>query len=151
MKSSFHSLTDNWTLSTPPSSANCQLWNPQSNSLLQLSSLSLLSLLNHLIRAQLSNNCSHGTPELDSILILAAWDSRYRVSGRPPQKTPLPLFCLPQGVRRWRQKTPLFYFAPVCFRGNMFTEPLPSNELFRLSGIRTIVGTSWYSSRPLDH
>jgi hypothetical protein len=28
--------TLNWTLFVPPSSANCQLWNPQSNSLLQL-------------------------------------------------------------------------------------------------------------------
>jgi hypothetical protein len=25
--------------------------------------------------------------------------------------------------------------APVCFLGNVFTEPLPSYELFRLSGV----------------
>jgi hypothetical protein len=43
-------------------------------------------------RAQLSTNCSLGTPELDSILILAAWDPRYISSWRT-QRKPRCLYC----------------------------------------------------------
>jgi hypothetical protein len=83
------------------------------------------------------------TPKLDSIL------SRYIASGRPPQKTPLPLLlhvdftaaliylsqcCVETCSAQIAENTALLLLR-VRFRGNMFTEPLPSNELFRLSGV----------------
>jgi hypothetical protein len=58
------------------------------NSLLQLP-----SLLNFR-RAQLLTASSLGTPELDSVLILAARDPLYIVSVQPPQKTPLFYCCV---------------------------------------------------------
>jgi hypothetical protein len=62
--------------------------------------------------------CQLPTPETLSILILATW-----VSGRPPQRTPLPLLldvewllhrrvcstAAQQLAQRWQQETPLFY------------------------------------------
>jgi hypothetical protein len=75
----------------------------------------LLFLLNSLLQLP--------TPEVDSILILAARNSSYIASGRPPQKTPLPLLLrvdsllqkyaylivASQSARSGPQKAPLFY------------------------------------------
>jgi hypothetical protein len=61
--------------------------------------------------------CQLPTPELNSFLILSAWDPPYVASGRPPQKTPL-FYCYTRSLPR-----------------ECVTESLPSIELFRLSGV----------------
>jgi hypothetical protein len=89
------------------------------------------------------------TSELDSILILAAGDPRYIPSGRPHRKHRFLYCCMLIHCRRDVFTAPLHYnarggdhrkhrtsrVARVRFRGNVFSEPLPSNELFRLSGV----------------
>jgi hypothetical protein len=85
----------------------------------------------------------------NSIIILAAWDPIYIASGRTHRKHRL-LYCcelihccrytfiasLHSNARGADHSKHRFSIvARFRFRGNMFTEPLPSNKLFRLSGI----------------
>jgi hypothetical protein len=85
----------------------------------------------------------------DSILILAAWDPRYIASGRPHRKHRFLYCCVLIHCFRDVLTAPLrsnergadhrkhsfFIVARVRFRGNVFTVPLPSNKLFRLSDV----------------
>jgi hypothetical protein len=45
----------------------------------------------------------------------------------------LPLRSKVRGADHEKHRS--FIFALVRFRGNVFTEPLPNNELFQLSGV----------------
>jgi hypothetical protein len=81
------------------------------------------------------------TPEINSVLILAAWDPRYIASGRSSQKTPVPLllrvdsllqnvFTAPLGSNERgadHRKHRSSIVARVPFRVNVFTELLTSN------------------------
>jgi hypothetical protein len=69
-------LSTNWTHSISQSSANCQLWNSQSNSLLQLPTILLPFLLNYLQMLNLNSQF--------------AWYPHYIASGHTQQKTPFP-------------------------------------------------------------
>jgi hypothetical protein len=82
---------------------------------------------------------------LDSILFLAMRDPCYIASGRIHRKHRF-LYCW-MVIHWWRDmftkqlrntdhgKQRCSIAAHVCFHRNVFTKPLPSNELFRLSGI----------------
>jgi hypothetical protein len=100
------------------------------------------------LRAILCCNCQ----PRNSILILAAWDPRHIVSGQPPQKALLPLLlCVDSLLQRCVYTTPLHsnvhgadhrkhrssVVARIHFHGNVFTNPLPSSELFWLLGVRS--------------
>jgi hypothetical protein len=99
-----------------------------------------VSSLHHLrlpspCRAQLSTDCSLGTPELkwlfSSELFFITdfqWLSRKHNYSNTSFVVYLPIPCLETG----------YCYLIVHFRGNLFTEPLPSNELFRLSGVMSI-------------
>jgi hypothetical protein len=84
-----------------------------------------------------------------SFLILAAWDSRYRASGRPHRKHRFLYCCILIHCCIDVFSAPLHsnercadhikhrysVVARVRFRGNLHPEPLPSSELFWLSGV----------------
>jgi hypothetical protein len=59
----------------------------------------------------------------------------YIASGRPPRKTSFPAITLLLCVCRSLTYNWILLLLHVYFRRNLFTEPLPSNELFRLSGV----------------
>jgi hypothetical protein len=98
-------------------------------------------LLNFSANCQLRNStqfCLH-----------VAWDPRYITSGGPRRKHSF-LYCcvliyccrdvftatlLSNERVADRRKQGSTLFARVRFRGNVFTAPLPSNKLFRLSGV----------------
>jgi hypothetical protein len=89
------------------------------------------------------------TPELNSILILAAWDPRYIASGRTHRKHRFLYYCAlihccrdvftapllsnTRGANHRKHRSSVV--ARFRFSGNVFTEPLLSNKLFRLSGV----------------
>jgi hypothetical protein len=85
-------------------------------------------------------------------IISATWNPCYIASERPPQKkTQLPVFlgvdsllqiCLPHHCLAMRPEHSSIV-AGDRFRGNVFTEPLPSIELLRLLGIMP----QYFSSR----
>jgi hypothetical protein len=101
----------------------------QFNSLLQLP-----SLLSYLIRAQHLTDCSLGNTELDWLFSTEIFF--------------ITTLHRPNGKHRFQQyhyccvfTDPLLGNGFFCccvrvhFRGNLITEPLPSNELFRLTGV----------------
>jgi hypothetical protein len=89
------------------------------------------------------------TPELNSILILAAWDHLYITSCGPNRNHRFLYCCMliyccrdvftasllrnARGADHRKHRSSIV--ACVRFRGNVFTEPLLSNELLRLSGV----------------
>jgi hypothetical protein len=105
--------------------------------------------------------CQLPIPELNSILILTAWDPCYIASVRPHRKHRffyyyVPLHCCRDVFtaplrsneygtdhRKHRSST----VARVRFHGNVFTEPLPSNELFLLSGVMSQYCEEFYGQR----
>jgi hypothetical protein len=123
--------------------AHCEVFFARPNSFLAiiLASPSTADSLNSLLQLP--------TPELDWILILAAWDPRYIASGRTHRKhcflyccilihcctdvftAPLRSNARCADYRKHRSSI----VARVRFCGNVFTESLPSSEQFRLSGI----------------
>jgi hypothetical protein len=122
VKSSFRCRTFSWTRSIPPSSANCQLRNSQSNSQLLLS-----SLLTYLRRDQLSTNCTLGTQ-----LTLLSWTLLYNHFDGPNRKhrfQQYPYFCV--------FSDPLlrngFFYCCVRIRcrGNVFTDLFPRKGLHK--------------------
>jgi hypothetical protein len=103
--------TLNWNHPTPPSSANCQLRNSQSSSLLQLP-----SLLTYLHGAQLSTASS---PHL----------TKYNHFAQFPKV--LLLLCLPI---HFLETGFSIAACTYTYAGNCLL-PLPSNEIFRLSAV----------------
>jgi hypothetical protein len=110
----------------------------------------------------ISSHLTSRSSTLDSVIILAAWESRYIASGRPPQKTPFSLYCwvlihycmdvftalLRSRALRGTQKTPLFYryvTSQRTWRVSLLRVygPLPSNGCFSAS---TVLALSKYST-----
>jgi hypothetical protein len=62
------------------------------------------------------------------------WNTCYIALGRPQQKTLFPVNSS-INIETYTQKRQFYCCVRVHFCKNLFTEPLPSNELFRLSGL----------------
>jgi hypothetical protein len=145
----FTSLSWQRIYNSPPlTAAHYKVFCAQSNSFLAiiLPTANSRECLNCLL--QLS------TPELDSILILAACDTRYIALGSPTENTASFVvvcwftageMCLSRrcvATRVWTTENTALLLLRALDSAGMFTEPLLSNELCRLSEVIFFLHTS---------